>query len=83
VAGVCRRWRFRRGQVHRSIPHHDAHVQVPSKRVTTVAKVAGDGNGGPRPWHAGSDELDGGSALMAGPVSTSGSRRTQWTKNEG
>jgi hypothetical protein len=69
--------------VHRHVPHRDTSLRVPSKGVTTTAKIAGDGNGGPRPRHAGSDELDGGSALMAGPVSTSGSRRTQWTKNGG
>jgi hypothetical protein len=81
VAGVRRRWRFWRGQVHRHVHHIDANLWVPPKRTMAAAKVVSDGNGGLRPRLASSGELDGGLALLAGPVSISGSRRTRHTKD--
>jgi hypothetical protein len=80
VAGARRRWQFRRGQVHRHVHLNDANLRVPPKRTMAAAKVVSDGNGGPRPRLADSGELDGGSALLVGPVSINGSRRTQHTQ---
>jgi hypothetical protein len=66
--------------VHRCIYHNGANLRVQPKEAMAVVNAVGDGNGGPRPWLAGSSELGGGAALLAGPVSISGSRRTQNTR---
>jgi hypothetical protein len=79
VVGARRQWRFQRGRVHRRVHLNGANIKVQPKRTMVAAKAVGDSNGGPRPWLADSDELDGGAALLAGPMSISGSRQTQNT----
>jgi hypothetical protein len=80
MVGARRRWRFWRGRVHRRVHLNGANLKVQPKRTMAAAKAVGDGNGGPRLRLADSGELDGGATLLAGPVSTSGSRRTQNTQ---
>jgi hypothetical protein len=76
VVEARRRWRFRRGRVHRRVHLNSANLRVQPKGAMAAAKAVGDGNGGPRPRLAGSGELDGGVTLLVGTVSIYGSWRT-------
>jgi hypothetical protein len=66
--------------VHRRVHLNGVKLRVQPKGAMAAAKAVSDSNGGPRLWLAGSGELDGGATLLAGPVSISGSRRTQNTR---
>jgi hypothetical protein len=60
--------------VHRRVHLNGANLRVQPKGAMAAAKAGGDGNGGPRPWLAGSGELGGSVTLLADPMSISGSR---------
>jgi hypothetical protein len=72
-----RRWQLRRDQGHRHVRLSLAHLGVPLSDAKATAVEDGGGHGGSRPRFGRLRRLDGGATLLVGPVSISGSRRTQ------